>query len=134
MKFPAKPFPDKPQTATRWWDEQERDFIRISMDIRGANFETTEQAIHRTTPAIFDPDIGVKVTHPDVHPFRKSDDHEMPKEVLDTAKALITELEHHFAERALSEAFIDAWAKLHYCHGYLQCLYFSESDDMVKGR
>lgn len=134
MKCPAGQFVDKPLIANSWWDEQERDFIRISMDIRGANFETAEQAIHRTTPTIFDPEIGIEVAHPDVHPFRKSDDQEMLTEVLDTAKALITELELHFAERTLSEAFIDAWAKLHYCHGYLQCLYFSESDDMAAER
>jgi hypothetical protein len=115
-----------------WWKEKERQFINIRSQIEAAYFLTPEQATSHNPPNI--DSFGTTQLHPDVHPFRKSDDHEMLEYVLNAAHKLFPVFEHHFQVRQLTPSFCDAWGRLQYCHGYMQSIYFGTTDDMKEER
>jgi hypothetical protein len=113
-----------------WWDKVEEAFDLDAEFIRSLRLMSKEEAVNRTAPTLFDPEIELEIVHPSLVPYRNTDDREELESRLNFALSAIADLKRMFGSRELSAEFLHLWGAFQSSRGFLESSYFSRGDDL----
>ena len=111
------------------WRELERVFEDLRDLIETVRPETRDEAIDRTYPEWFDPEVGLIVRAWLLIPYRRSNDPETVMLQLEAARSLVPELERLFERREPTLAFLECWGAFCSTASVIESIYVSEGDD-----
>lgn len=112
------------------WRKLRQDFEELRDLIETARIESREEAIDRTYPEWFDPELGVTVRSWLLIPHRKSNDAGLVKRQFEFARSLIPELERLFERQELTVGFLRDWGAFCSAASFIEAIYLSDGDDL----
>ena len=98
--------------------------------IHSIRLEQFEEALTRSEPKEFDPEIGMEFKHSGLVPYRRTNDNEELRDQFECAREVIPELAQMFAAQKLTPEFFRLWGVFRYACGFLYACYFSRGDDL----
>jgi hypothetical protein len=117
------------RTPEEWWREVEKSFDEAAGDIQGFRLETEDEAIHKTYPTDFD-EVAGEYKHPQLIPFRRTDDRVLLSISLFNAKQLIPTVKNAIASRQPTPRFIYDLSMFYYYYGFVMSSYFARGSDL----
>jgi hypothetical protein len=121
-------------TGDALWEHMKEAFDDDAAFIRSVRLEEFEEALNRSEPKEFDPEIGMEIKHPRLVPYRRTNDDEELVEKFEYAREVIPELAQMFAVRELSPEFFHLWGNFRHACGFVDACYFSRGDDLGQER